>query len=299
MHPAEEARHALTRRHFFGRSATGLGVAALASLLEGRGTAATPTSRGGTRGVLDRPHLEPRTRRVIYLFMHGGPSQLDLFDHKPQLRKRHGEDLPASVRKDQRLTTMSSGQKTLPVAPSPFRFSQHGHSGAWMSELLPGLAGVGDDLCIIRSVHTEAINHAPAVTFLQTGHEQPGRPSFGSWISYGLGAENRDLPAFVVLTSRGGALSPADPLYARLWGTGFLPSNHQGVCFRSGGDPVLYLSNPDGVSRDDRRRMLDTLAELNRKQRAATLDSEIGTRIAQYEMAGCMQSSVPELTDLG
>jgi uncharacterized protein (DUF1501 family) len=293
MNPIDEVRLGLTRRHFFGRAATGLGAAALASLLDGETTArAEMAAPVGT-------HFAPKAKRVIYLFMHGGPSQIDLFDHKPELRRRHGEDLPPSVRMNQRLTTMSSNQKTLPVAPSPFAFAQHGESGAWVSELLPHLAGVIDDLCIVRSVHTEAINHDPAVTFLQTGHQQPGRPSLGSWVSYGLGSENRDLPAFVVLTSRGSALSPADPLFARLWGTAFLPSNHQGVCFRSSGDPVLYLSNPEGVSADDRRRMLDALAELNHRQVAQTLDPEIDTRIAQYEMAYRMQSSVPELADLG
>jgi hypothetical protein len=302
MHPRDDLIQVLTRRHFFGRAATGIGVAALASMLAeaGQGTAAAAGAAPaeGFSGVLPRPHLPPRARRVIYLFMHGGPSQMDLFDAKPHLRDRHGEELPASIRMNQRLTTMTSKQASLPVAPSPFRFAQHGRSGAWMSELLPNLATVADELCIIRSVQTEAINHDPAVTFLQTGHEQPGRPSFGSWVSYGLGSANRDLPAFVVLTSRGSAVSPADPLYARLWGTGFLPSNHQGVCFRPSGDAVLYLADPEGVTRDDRRRMLATLAELNRKQQAETLDPEISTRIAQYEMAARMQTSVPELIDL-
>ncbi|HWA97130.1 MAG TPA: DUF1501 domain-containing protein [Pirellulales bacterium] len=284
---------ALTRRHFFGRAATGIGAAALASLLTDRAALGATSD-----GVLSKPHVPPRAKRIIYLFMHGGPSQMDLFDYKPKLADRRGEDLPASIRMNQRITTMTSKQSSLPVAPSPFKFAQHGQSGAWMSELLPRLATVADDLCIVRSVETEAINHDPAVTFLQTGHQQPGRPSFGSWLSYGLGSENRDLPAFVVLTSRGSAVSPADPLYARLWGAGFLPSSHQGVSFRSSGDPVLYLSNPEGVDADDRRRMLDTLAELNQKQHAATLDPEINTRIAQYEMAYRMQSSVPELTDL-
>jgi hypothetical protein len=298
MHPLDEFRRAITRRHFFGRAATGLGTAALASMLgERTSIGADPTT--GSPGVLTRPHWPPKAKRVIYLFMHGGPSQMDLFDDKPALAKRHGEDLPASVRKNRRLTTMSSGQKTLPVAPTPFRFARHGQSGIAMSELLPKLATVADDLCVIRSLHGEAINHDPAVTYLQTGHQQPGRPSLGSWISYGLGSENRDLPDFVVLISRGSALSPADPLFARLWGTAFLPSSHQGVCFRSSGDPVLYLSNPEGVSGEDRRRMLETLAALNRKQHAEALDPEINTRIAQYEMAFRMQSSVPELTDLG
>ncbi|HEY5314899.1 MAG TPA: DUF1501 domain-containing protein [Pirellulales bacterium] len=292
MNPHDQLRSAITRRHFFGRTAGGLGAAALASLLSDGATAAAPAAPGAAA-------FPARAKRVIYLFMHGGPSQLDLFDYKPHLSKRHGQDLPASIRGSQRLTTMSSGQKSLPVAPSPFKFAQHGRSGAWISELLPHLGSVADDLCIIRSVHTEAINHDPAVTFLQTGHQLPGRPSFGSWISYGLGSENQDLPTFVVLTSRGSAASPADPLFARLWGSAFLPSNHQGVAFRSSGDPVLYLSDPEGVDRDDRRRMLTALGQLNRQQYAESLDPEINTRIAQYEMAYRMQTSVPELTDLG
>jgi hypothetical protein len=271
-----------TRRQFFGRSATGIGSLALSSMLSG----STP------------PSFAPKAKRIIYLFMQGGPSQLDLFDPKPGLAKRHGEDLPDSVRKGQRITTMTSAQKSLPVAPSPFKFAQHGRSGAWMSELLPHTAKIADELCIIRSLNSEAINHDPAITFLQTGHQQPGRPSFGSWLSYGLGTENRDLPSFVVLISRGSAVSPADPLYARLWGSGFLPSNHQGIGFRSSGDPVLYLSNPDGVGSGDRRHMLTALGKLNAMQHAETLDPEINTRIAQYEMAFRMQTSVPELTDL-
>jgi hypothetical protein len=271
-----------TRRQFFGRSATGIGSLALSSMLSG----STP------------PSFAPKAKRIIYLFMQGGPSQLDLFDPKPGLAKRHGEDLPDSVRKGQRITTMTSAQKSLPVAPSPFKFEQHGKSGAWMSELLPHTAKIADELCIIRSLNSEAINHDPAITFLQTGHQQPGRPSFGSWLSYGLGTENRDLPSFVVLISRGSAVSPADPLYARLWGSGFLPSNHQGIGFRSSGDPVLYLSNPDGVGSGDRRHMLTALGKLNAMQHAETLDPEINTRIAQYEMAFRMQTSVPELTDL-
>ncbi len=299
MHPSDELNLAVTRRQFFGRAAGGIGTVALASLLaEDARSAAGFEPVVGVPGVLREPHLPPRAKRVIYLFMQGGPSQIDLFDYKPMLAGRHGEELPASVRMNQRLTGMTSGQKTLPIAPSPFKFAQHGQSGAWLSELLPRLATVADDLCIVRSVQTEAINHDPAITFLQTGHQQPGRPSFGSWISYGLGTENQDLPGFVVLISRGSAVSPADPLYARLWGSGFLPSNHQGVSFRSSGDPVLYLSNPAGVSSEDRRRMLDTLAQLNQKQQSETLDPEINTRIAQYEMAYRMQSSVPELTDM-
>jgi uncharacterized protein (DUF1501 family) len=275
----------LTRRHFFARSALGLGAAALGSLL-GESIARAAT------------HFAPKAKRVIYLFMHGGPSQLDLFDHKPGLKALHGTELPESVRGTQRLTGMTSGQKSLPVTSSLFDFKQHGQCGAWVSELMPHTAQVADDLCFIRSMHTEAINHDPAVTFLQTGHQQPGRPSLGAWCSYGLGSENSSLPAFVVLISRGSAARPADPLYARLWGAGFLPSGHQGVSFRSSGDPVLYLSNPAGLDGPARREELSAITELNRAQMARQLDPEIETRIAQYEMAYRMQTSVPELTAL-
>ncbi len=283
----------LSRRQFFSRSATGIGTVALASLLRPGlfGADAAPTTPG-------LPHFAPKARRVIYLFMHGGPSQIDLFDHKPGLKQLHGQELPDSVRGLQRLTGMTSGQKTFPVTSSAFNFARHGQSGAWVSELLPHTAGVVDELCFIRSLNTEAINHDPAVTFLQTGHQQPGRPSFGAWASYGLGSENKDLPAFVVLISRGSAARPADPLYARLWGSGFLPSNHQGVSFRSSGDPVLYLSNPPGIDVATRRDQLDTIGALNRQQLARQIDPEIETRIAQYEMAFRMQTSVPGLTDL-
>ncbi len=283
----------LTRRQFFRRSATGIGAVALASLLRPSLGAADPA--GLMSGL---PHFAPKAKRVIYLFMHGGPSQLDMFDHKPGLRARHGQDLPESVRGTQRLTGMTSGQKAFPVTSSLFNFAQHGRSGAWVSELLPHTAGIVDELCFIRSLHTEAINHDPAVTYLQTGHQQPGRPSFGAWTSYGLGSENRNLPAFVVLISRGSAARPADPLYARLWGSGFLPSNHQGVSFRSSGDPVLYLSNPPGLDGASRRDQLDTISALNRSAFAREIDPEIETRIAQYEMAFRMQTSVPGLTDL-
>lgn len=283
----------MTRRQFFGRTANGIGAVALASLLKPSLFAGQPA--GALPGL---PHFAPKAKRVIYLFMHGGPSQLDLFDHKPALRERHGQELPPSVRGAQRLTGMTSGQKTLPITSSLFHFARHGASGAWVSELLPHTAGVVDDLCFIRSLHTEAINHDPAVTYLQTGHQQPGRPSFGAWTSYGLGSENRDLPSFVVLISRGSAARPADPLYARLWGSAFLPSNHQGVSFRSSGDPVLYLSNPNGLDATARRDQLDVIAALNRAHLDRTLDPEIETRIAQYEMAYRMQTSVPGLTDL-
>jgi hypothetical protein len=278
----------LTRRQFFGRTATGIGGAALASLLNPQLFASA--------GALAHTHFAPKAKRVIYLFMHGGPSQMDLFDHKPGLRALHGSELPASVRGAQRLTGMTSGQKTLPVTASLFDFQRHGQSGAWVSELLPHTAGVVDDLCFVRSMHTEAINHDPAVTFLQTGHQQPGRPSLGAWASYGLGSENENLPGFVVLISRGSAARPADPLYARLWGAGFLPSGHQGVAFRSSGDPVLYLSNPPGIDASARREQLDAIGALNRLALAREIDPEIETRIAQYEMAYRMQTSVPELT---
>ena len=273
----------LERRQFLQSSGLGLGGLALVSLLN-EASAAT--------------HFAPKAKRIIYLFMHGGPSQLDLFDYKPGLKALHGQELPPSVRGDQRLTGMTSNQKSLPITSSLFRFGQHGEGGAWISELLPHTARVADELCIVRSMHTEAINHDPAVTYLQTGHQQPGRPSFGAWLSYGLGSENDDLPAFVVMVSRGSAARPADPLYARLWGAGFLPSNHQGVALASAGDPVLYLSNPPGLDATSRRDQLDVIAALNRRQLALHSDPEIATRIAQYEMAVRMQASVPELTDL-
>jgi hypothetical protein len=277
--------HETTRRQLLSRTASGLGAAALASLLN-----------PGLQA--DSPHNRPRAKRVIYLFMHGGPSQMDLLDYKPELARRSGTELPDSVRMNQRLTGMTANQSSFPVAPSVFQFRQYGQSGAWMSELLPHLGQVADDLCIVNSMHTEAINHDPAVTFLQTGHQQPGRPSMGSWLSYGLGSENRDLPAFVVLLSRGSAARPDDPLHSRLWGSAFLPSNHQGVTFRSTGDPVLFLSNPPGINDTTRQRMLTGLKLLNRKQSETVGDPEIETRIAQFELAHRMQMSVPNLTDL-
>ena len=276
----------INRRQFFPQTGVSLGSLALSSLLRG----ADDTHAGG--------HQPGKAKRIIYLFMHGGPSQLDLFDHKPDLHKYHGEELSASVRGDQRLTGMTSGQASFPVTSSLFSFSQHGQSGAWISELLPETAKIVDDLCIIPSMHTEAINHDPAVTLLQTGHQQPGRPSFGAWASYGLGTENSNLPAFVVLLSKGSAARPADPLYARLWGSGFLPSNHQGVAFRSGSDPVLYLSNSPGINESTRRDQLDVLVALNTQRAAEVRDPDIATRITQYEMAFRMQSSVPDLVEM-
>ena len=277
-----------TRRHFFGKSAYGLGIAALARLM---GADASPGSPTGA------PHFMGKAKRVVYLFQSGAPSQIDMFDHKPGLDRISGEDLPDSVRKGQRLTAMTATQSTFPIAPSMFKFRRHGDSGAWISELLPHTAGIADRICLIRSMHTEAINHDPAVTFFQTGAQLAGRPSIGAWISYGLGSENQDLPGFVVMVSSGSGRN-GQPLYDRLWGSGFLPTRYQGVKFRSTGDPVLYLSDPDGVDRAARRRFLDDLSQLNRLRYDDFGDPEILTRISQYEMAFRMQSSVPELTDL-
>jgi uncharacterized protein (DUF1501 family) len=283
--------HALasTRRQFFGRSAAGIGVAALASLFQRSGLAAP---------LAGLPQFPPTAKRVIVLHQSGGPSQLDLFDYKPQLEKHRGIDLPDSVRMGQRITGMTSGQSTLPVAPSIFKFKQYGQSGAWVSELLPHTAKIVDDLTIVKTVHTEAINHDPAITFIQTGSQQPGRPSIGAWVSYGLGSENESLPAFIVLLSQAHAINTDQPLFSRLWSSGFLPSSHQGVRFRSGKDPVLHLENAPGISQATRRRMLDTAAALNKKHATQYGDPEIATRIQQYEMAYRMQSSVPDLMDL-
>jgi hypothetical protein len=259
--------------------------------------AALATLAGRTRAD-GLPHFAPKAKRVIYLFQSGAPSQMDLFDYKPALAKLRGSDLPDSVRKGQRLTSMTSRQERFPVAPSKFAFAQHGQCGAWISELLPHTAKIVDELCFIKSLHTEAINHDPAVTFFQTGAQLAGRPSIGAWLAYGLGSMNQDLPAFVVLISQGSGNPMDQPLYDRLWGSGFLPSKYQGVKFRSQGDPVLYLSNPDGITSVTRRRMLDDLATLNRMKLEQTGDPEIATRIAQYELAFRMQTSVPELIDL-
>jgi hypothetical protein len=299
MESAKNGRPALdrplTRRRFLARHAAGL--AALAALLDAdlRSARAGEPASGALPGL---PHSRPRIRRVIYLFQSGAPSQLDLFDPKEGLSARFGEELPDSVRRGQRLTTMTAAQARFPVAPSRFRFARHGASGAWVSELMPRVAGIADELCFVRSLHTEAINHDPAITFLQTGAQLAGRPSVGAWLSYGLGSDNLDLPAFVVLVSQGSG-NPADqPLYDRLWGSGFLPSKHQGVKFRAGGDPVLYLSNPEGLGAAGRRRTLDDLASLNRIRLEESGDPEIAARIAQYELAFRMQAAVPELVDV-
>ena len=306
MHPLHERQLQMTRRNFFGRAATGIGAAALGSLLAPEvfgGARAAPSeapsfSVAPNLGVLGQRHFAPKAKRVIYLFQSGGPSQMDLFDPKPQIAELFDKDLPDSIRRGQRITGMTSGQSRLPVAPSMFKFAQHGRSGAWLSELVPHTAAIADQLCFIRSVHTEAINHDPAVTFFQTGFQLAGRPSLGSWVSYGLGSENANLPAFVVMNSIGTGNKNDQPLYDRLWGSGFIPSSHQGVKLRGQGDPVLYLSNPPGVNTATRRQVLDDVAELNRMKLAAVGDPEIETRIAQYEMAFRMQSSVPELTDI-
>jgi hypothetical protein len=283
-----------TRRQLL-RAAVGLGPAALACLLleEGQDTLHAESS-GGLPGL---PHFPPKAKRAIYLFQSGAPSQIDLFDYKPQLSQRQGSELPDSVRNGQRLTAMSATQSSFPVAASKFSFARHGESGALVSELLPHTAKIVDDLTIIKSMHTEAINHDPAVTFFQTGSQIAGRPSIGAWLSYGLGSETKDLPSFVVMISPGSGTA-GQPLYDRLWGSGFLPSKYQGVKFRSVGDPVLYLSNPSGFSKEDRRQFLDTLAGLNQIELERSGDAEVSTRISQYEMAFRMQTSVPELTDL-
>ncbi|MBA4148013.1 MAG: DUF1501 domain-containing protein [Verrucomicrobia bacterium] len=280
------------RREFLSRFGLGLGSIALGSLLNPARVSAGAASPGG---ILNAPHFPAKAKRVIYLFMAGGPSQLETFDYKPLLNVRNGEDLPASVRLGQRLTGMSGNQASLPLAGSIFNFAQHGRSGAWISELLPHTAKVADDLCIVRSMFTEAINHDPAITFLQTGSQLSGRPSMGAWLSYGLGSDNENLPSFVVLITPG---KVDQPLYSRLWGSGFLPSRHQGVQFRSGKDPVLYLSNPDGISAENRGLMLNRLRELHEASLESSGDADINTRIAQYEMAFRMQTSVPEVVDL-
>ncbi len=276
----------LSRRNFLAATGVSLGTLALNELL------------AAENGPAPITHFAPKAKRAIYLFQSGAPSQLDLFDHKPLLKDRFGQDLPDSIRQGQRLTGMTAGQAKFPVAPSMYSFRPHGESGATLSELLPHLAHNADDICFVKSVFTEAINHDPAITFLTTGAQLAGRPSLGAWLSYGLGSENKDLPAFAAMISRGTGRAADQPLYDRLWGSGFLPSRHQGVKLRSGGDPVLYLSNPPGIDPELRRQMLDDQAALNRKHLEQLGDPEIENRIAQYELAYRMQSAVPELADL-
>ena len=279
-----------TRRQFLGRASTGIGAAALASLLNPLASAAS-----GSAGL---SHFAPKAKRVIWLTQAGAPSQLDLFDYKPGLREQFDKDLPDSVRNGQRVTGMTSGQARFPIAPSVFAFKQHGNAGHWLSELLPHTASIADDLCIIRSMNTEAINHDPAMTMLQTGSQVAGRPSFGSWMSYGLGSENANLPAFVVMISRPSGNGNAQPLHERMWSSGFLSARYQGVRFSPGKDPVLFLSNPPGITTERRRAMLDDVAGLNKIKLDEYQDPEIQARIDQYEMAFRMQASVPELADL-
>ncbi len=276
----------MTRRHFFGLNSTGVGLAALSTL---------DLRASGQPGLQGIPHFAPKAKRVIYLLQSGGPSQLDLFDHKPRLLEFQRKDLPESIRNGQRLTGMSASQSTFPVVPSKFSFEQRGQSGAWVSELLPHTAKIADHLTFLKTVNTEEINHDPAVTMIQTGFRLGGRPSLGAWVSYGLGSESENLPAFCVMISTNGG---GQPLYDRLWGSAFLPSRYQGVKFRSGADPVLYLSNPPGITKDDRRGFLDALGELNRLTFDEFGDPETNARVSQYEMAFLMQASVPELTDI-
>ncbi len=296
MNPIDEYHQHITRRSLFGRAAMGLGGAALASLMSGGKTFAdeTPKSFGGLPGL---PHFAPKAKRAIYLFMAGGPCQQDLFDYKPKMEPLFDKDLPDEIRQGQRLTTMTSGQARFPLAPSKYKFAQHGESGAWMSELLPYHTKMADDLCIVKSMFTEAINHDPGITYICTGHQLPGRASLGSWLSYGLGNLTDDLPSFVVMTPTWSNGKTAQALYNRLWGSGFLASKHAGVALRTQGDPVLFLSNPPGVKPEARRRALDTLTRLNQQTAAEYGDPETQTRIAQYEMAWRMQSAVPQLMD--
>jgi hypothetical protein len=297
MDPRREHELLITRRQLFGRTAFGVGTLALSSLLRADIAGDEEKRFGGLPGV---PHIAPKAKRVIYLSMNGGPSQMDMWDYKPKLAERFDQELPDEVRKGQRITTMTSGQARFPVAPSKYQFARYENNdqGAWVSELLPYTSQVVKELCVVKSMFTEAINHDPAVTFIQTGSQLPGRPSIGAWFSYGLGSMNQDLPAYVVLHSSWSSTRDAQALFSRLWGTGFLPSEHQGVELRGKGDPVLYLSDPDGVDRERRKLMLDGLAQLNQLQLQSFGDPEIEARIKQYEMAYRLQTSVPELIDV-
>jgi len=296
MDPIRERLETLTRRHFFRKGALGLGAAALASLLAPRTAPGGEGKRAG--GIAGLPHFAPKAKRAIYLFMSEGPSQIDLLDHKPMMADHFNKDLPESIRMGQRLTTMTSGQSRFPIAPSKYKFEPVGRNGLWVSELLPWTKKIIDDISVIRTVWTEAINHDPAITYICTGHQLPGRASLGAWLSYGLGTENENLPAFVVMTPSWTGRKEAQALFNRLWGSGFLPSQYQGVALRAAGDPVLFLSNPPGVGAAARRRMLDSLERLNRIENARVGDPETVARIAQYEMAFRMQTSVPELVDV-
>ncbi|MFN4259990.1 MAG: DUF1501 domain-containing protein [Gemmataceae bacterium] len=294
MNPLLQRQALFTRRQFFGRSVLGLGTAALATLLRQDGMAATSNQKE----MPGLPHFAAKAKRVIYLFQNGAPTHVDLFDYKPKLTAWHGKEIPPEIQGGRRLSTMTSGQTSKPCLPNITKFAQHGQSGAWVCDFLPRTAALADDLCFIKSMHTEQVNHAPAITFFLTGAEQAGRPSMGAWLTYGLGSETQELPSFVVMTSRDKEASCGQIFYDFYWGSGFLPSKYQGVKFRGSGDPVLYLSNPNGMSREVRRVLLDDLARMNELTLREFGDPEIATRIAQYEMAYRMQTSVPELTDL-
>ena len=286
-----ESTIGMTRRHFLNSFGMGLGGIALSSLLKPEALLGATNSRG----TLGTSHFAPKAKRVIYLFQSGGPSQLDLYDPKPTLIKKHGTELPKEIRQGQRLTAMSGNQASLPLAGSPFKFTPHGQSGLEISDALPHVSRIADDICLVRSMHTEAINHGPGVTHMQTGSQFPGRPSIGAWLNYGLGRTNDNLPSFVVMTTKG---KGGQPLVSRLWGSGFLPSENQGIRFRSGANPVLHLQNPSGIDRKGRRLMLNRLRELHELQLQNNPDKEIESRIAQYEMAFRMQASIPEVTDI-
>lgn len=289
-----EIGSAMNRRRFLNRFGLGLGSLALTDLMHGDLMHGDLQASEMESGVLKQLHSAPKAKRIIFLFQSGGPSQMDLYDYKPLLNELHGSQLPDEVRRGQRLTGMSGNQASLPLVGSPFKFKQHGQSGAWMSELLPHMSKVVDDLCFVKSMHTEAINHGPGVTFMQTGSQFPGRPSMGAWLDYGLGTENSDLPAFVVMVTKN---KGGQPLVSRLWGSGFLPSKHQGVRFRSGKEPVLYLNNPAGIDATSKRSMLDALRQLHDLKLSQESDPHVETRIAQYELSYKMQSSIPEATD--
>jgi hypothetical protein len=291
MSTERDWKESLTRRHFFGRTSRGLGAMALASLMNDSLFAADSIADHG--GILKSLHRAPTAKRVIYLFQSGAPSQLDLFDHKPKLTEMSGQPMPESLTAGERIAQLMG--QALIITGSRYQFGQYGQSGTALSELLPHISKIVDDIAVIRSVHTDAINHDPAVTLIQTGGQQPGRPTMGAWVSYGLGSENDQLPAFVVLTSGGGQ---GQPLLSRYWGSGFLPSSHQGVEFRSSGEPILYVSNPEGMSREIRRTVLDGIRDINQLKLQETGDPEIETRIKAYEMAYRMQTSVPDLMDL-
>lgn len=284
-----------SRRDFLTKTSLGLGGLSLASMLNSENLFASNRIQNAALNPKGLPHFVPKAKRVIYLFQSGAPSQIDLFDHKPLLNKMNGQELPESVFGGQRLTGMTAGQNAFPLAGSHFSFGQKGASGAWVSELMPHIGAIADDLCFIKSMHTEAINHDPAVTFIQTGSQLPGRPSIGSWLSYGLGSDNKNLPGFVVLITKD---KYGQPLYSRSWGNGFLPSQHQGVQFRSGKNPVLYLDNPPGVTKELREEQLETLSKMQKDKYSDIGDPEILSRISQYEMAFKMQTSVPEVMDL-